>query len=437
MDTPNEIIVTQENYNDYSTILFQIGALKSIFDKNQELLNEESLNDFYCTLLIKKYLLDTQVFKSNCPKASRDIKTKDELRKANNKRDQRQMHNKLTSQIVDILAQTPPDFHPIETLRDWYILWNNYRLFILWDRIGLDSNPNLANSTAPLNAMNGYASIGFYVLNVLATLIQMYLHWYDTNSLNIETDPIVFLELHKYKFINDLLWAPVNSFFLMNQMIQLCKDTPLIGDALCTGLFFLDIAIGLYRYDETNRHYEKLMKDFMGDLNKNTCVYAKLLKQKEDNLWEQEKNIYLGFFQALAMTTLLLTDVLIDTSLNLILVGAVIGKVSQLCVLTYNFCEKTQGLSDSTELTFRRLEFGLQILQQFTFIPTLLLLSLVIMPHIAGPTLFVTWLLMSFCVLTTYLINQQIQHYIEQHKDNPNKPKSMGSSFAETSQAEL
>jgi hypothetical protein len=209
-------------------------------------------------------------------------------------------------------------------------------------------------------------------------------------------------------------------------MIQLCKDTPLIGDTLCTVLFFLDIAIGRYRYDETARHFDTLITKIASFNDQGLILTLQTLQQqKEDDLWEQQKNIYLVCFQALAMTTLLLTDVLIDTSLNLILVGAVIGKVSQLCLLTYNFYEKTKGLSNSTELEFRQLEFGLQILQQFTFIMTFLLLSLVIMPHIAGPTLIITCALMSVCVLTSYLMNKQLQNIIEQHKDNPNNPKSI------------
>jgi hypothetical protein len=411
---------------------------------------------------------------------------------------------------------------PVESTRDWLIYLNAFRLdIVLWSRLSLEAIDAqsawavglFTSLTSKADIINGWTSVGFYVANVLITSTQALGHklaqsvsditieGYNFKVDSIETKATTFLGLHKYKFINDFIWAPVNAFYFINQTVATCRNNPIIGDGMCTALFFVDALISIYAQYESEQKFNKLQlqlaDDYLEQLQsknkvvevikadeealeeeltekklenlkkqlmlenlknqlmlegfedklidklvdiasklksaenteplleqlKKDGIYQAILAintQKKKTYWEQQKGIYLALSSALAMSILLCADVFANAALNLLLIGSLFGVVAKLCLVIYNYYENISDPKISTEeRKFRDYEFRLQIAQQLSFITILLLMSLVIMPHIAGPSLVVSWVLISLCLASSCIINQYLQNSIDTHPDNP------------------
>jgi hypothetical protein len=485
--------INQTDYDGYSNILFQIEQLQLLFKQNNARYNHDNtLTGLYKVLLLKKLYLDEVIFKADRPKASRNIDTLAELDNFNQKKEAPEK-----SKLQKAMS-------PIESTREWLIYLNTFRLdIVLWSRLLLEAiaaqsawaDRPFTSLTSKADIINGWTSVGFYVANVLITSTQALGHklaqsgdvtnieGYDFNVNSIETKATTFLGLHKYKFINDFIWAPVNAFYFINQTVATCRNNPIIGDGICTALFIVDALVSIYAQYESEQKFnklqlqladdylkqlqlknkdrelrnaddekeEKLKKHLMlegfedkvidklveialalkGAENEKSLllnltvdnIYLAILAintQKKKTHWEQQKGIYLTLASALAMSILLCADVFTNAALNLLLIGSIFGVVAKLCLVVYNYYENISDPNISEkELRFRDYEFRRQIAQQLSFITIFLLMSLVIMPHIAGPSLVVSWVLISLCLASSCIINQYLQNSIDKHPDNP------------------
>ena len=436
--------------------------------------------------MLKKLYLDEIIFKSDRPKASRNIDTLAELDKL-----KLQTDAPKTSPLQKAMS-------PVESTREWLIYLNTFRLdIVLWSRLSLEAiaaqsawaDSSFTSLTSKADIINGWTSVGFYVANVLITSTQALGHklaqsvsditiqGYNFEVDSIETKATTFLGLHKYKFINDFIWAPVNAFYFINQTVATCRNNPIIGDGICTALFFVDALVSIYAQYESEQKFNKLQlqlasnylvqlkkeviispeeknalkgalieegfeeelverlvdialglksaeneKSLLEQLKKDDIYQAILAinTQKKKTHWEQQKGIYLALSSTLAMSILLCADVFTNAALNLLLIGSIFGVVAKLCLVVYNYYENISDLNiSSEERGFRDYEFRVQIAQQLSFITIFLVMSLVIMPHIVGPSLVASWVLISLCLASSCIINQYLQNSINTHPDNP------------------
>lgn len=511
LNSSSEVVITQDDYENYSTILFQIQQLKLVLKlKQAQALNSTTLKNFYHKLLLKKLFLDEKVFKSERPSASRQIDTMAELQALQasfeTSKPTSSSEDSDGSEVSPAISPLQKAISPAEYLREWLIYLNTFRVnIVLWSSLTLQSiaancdavRGSFTSMTSKSDILNGYASVGFYVANVVITSGQALIH----KATQIETDEVVnignyrfkqemtntkastFLKQHKYKFLNDLIWAPINSFYFMNQTLATCRNHVVIGDSFCAALFFLDIFIGIYQQQETLEKFNELQLSlanaYVNDLNAQETQYdgqenielynfleskkfedelitqlllialhlqrntkentvpslievlkedpmfqaiLALQEQKEKMHWEQQKDIYVAMTSTLAMSILLLSDILLDASLNLFMIGAVLGITAKLCLVVYNYYENIKDLKpgeDDALGEFRDFQLGMQILQQTSYLMIFLVLSLAVMPHIAGPTIAVTWVLIIICLSASCTLNQYLENQIENHPGNP------------------
>jgi len=491
-DSSPPTTITQADYDGYSNTLFQIEQLQLLFKQNNARYNRDNtLTVLYKELLLKKLYLDEVIFKADRPKASRNIDTLAELN------------------ILELQTDAPKTsplqkaMSPIESTREWLIYLNTFRLdIVLWSRLSLEAiaaqsawaDSSFTSLTSKADIINGWTSVGFYVANVLITSTQALGHklaqsvsdikiqGYNFEADSIETKATTFLGLHKYKFINDFIWAPVNAFYFINQTVATCRNNPIIGDGICTALFFVDALVSIYAQYESMQKFNKLQlqlaSNYLAQLSgkaiiiseqseaqkndlknglieegfeeeeliamlvelasklksaenteslleqlKKDDIYQAILAintQKKKTHWEKQKGIYLTLASAIAMSILLCADVFTNASLDLLLIGSLFGVVAKLCLVVYNYYENISDPSISPgERGFRDYEFRLQIAQQLSFISIFLVMSLVIMPHIAGPSLVASWVLISLCLASSCIINQYLQNSIDKHPKNP------------------
>lgn len=421
-------VIEQKNYDEYSDILFQIDALRQVFNKDPGLLKDITLNNFYCDLLIKKYYLDVDVFKSYCPKASRDIDTISELRRAqkfrdikNENADADRVGPKISTVLKAILG-LQHSTSPIDAARDVLIDLNAFRLGIMWERTMFGMMNQFSHVMHPADVANGFCSVGFYVINVMATLSQAFAHKNVSNAYGIETSEMKFLELHSAKFMNDLVWAPINAFYFFNIFIASCRHHSSIGDAFTLVGFIFDIYMSVQEYKQTEDQYKKLIKA-LREVTNNTTIVDALEEQKTNKLRELQKNLSGSIAQTFAMLILLLIENLDNSALNapfnLMLIAPIIVVSAKLILITYNFCERWNKAQTDNEQSFAITEFGVQMGQQMAFIGAILIVALVVMPHITAPTLLTMCLLMSSCLMFSYLINQLSNKIIDNHQFNP------------------
>jgi hypothetical protein len=499
------IRITQDDYENYDKILFDITELKNLIEASKS--TDEYLIAHYRNLLKKKLYLDHVVFKSDRPSASRAIDTEAELAKYSaggaktSSSDDEDDDESRT--LINKTQNIPKSW--TESFREYLIYLNRIRLDdILWQRSLLNAataikpsdNTHFVSMQTSANIMNAYASVGFYVQNAVMTVMQSINHKYKTvdhqaqiagynfrqNIRNpIQKKTSTFLGLHKYKLLNDVLWAPINAFYFINQTIPSMARQPYIGDGLCALLFLFDICACFINKKEDEAKYNRLMNDLAQaylkqmpevdsnkaisldkiDINfkhfdestRNTlkCIAKKLYqdkdvedtlieklktlpimktlnnlnRQKEKNLYEQEKVIYLLMGYLLAMSIILCADVFVSVANNLVLAGVIIGFISKVAYLIKNYYDAIKGLDpdwaeDMAYIQYHRKELAIRMVIQVSYVALFLTVALIAIP---GPhQLLIGFAFMGLIILMMSGINKMANNYLEQSKKQLDAP---------------